>query len=91
MRVRDVGRAGASDTELLAWATDEARALLTHDAKTMPSAGYARVAEGLPMPGVLVVPDDGPSRALLDDLALIAVAGESGDWRDRVEFLPLQP
>ena len=41
------------------------------------------------MPGVLIVPDDAPARAVLDDLVLIAELGESDDWRDRVVYLPL--
>lgn len=41
VRVQDVGLAGKSDEEVLAWAATEQRILLTHDVTTMSQAAYA--------------------------------------------------
>jgi hypothetical protein len=50
--VRDVDLAAAPDQEILEWAAAHRLVLLTHDRKTVPPLAQARVAEGLPMPGV---------------------------------------
>jgi len=89
LRARDQGLRGCTDEEILEWAAGEGRLLVTHDARTMPRHAYDRVEGGIPMPGVLIIPDDAPSRAVIEDLALIAEVGVLEDWRDRVVFLPL--
>ena len=38
VRVRDTSRAGSTDPDLLEWAAEEGRVLITHDARSMPSA-----------------------------------------------------
>jgi hypothetical protein len=45
---------------------------LTHDRKTIPPVAYARVAAGLPMPGVFLVSDEMPISQAIDEV-LIAV------------------
>ena len=52
----DVGLLGKSDPMVLEWAAREMRVLLTHDVRTMRYHAYARLAAGLSMPGVFVVP-----------------------------------
>jgi len=89
VRVRDVGRVGGSDADLLKWAARQGRIVITHDVRTMPNAAYARVSARTRMPGVLIVPSGVPSRGVVDDLVLIAEAGVPADFRDRVVFLPL--
>jgi uncharacterized protein with PIN domain len=90
VRVRDVGRTGRTDADLLEWAATQDRVVITHDLRTMPRAAYARVVADGPMPGVLVVPDDAAPQSVIDDLALIAEVGTPDEWRDRVVFLPLR-
>jgi predicted nuclease of predicted toxin-antitoxin system len=51
LHVRDIGLAAAPDAEILEWAAQQGRILLTHDRKTIPSFAYERVAAGQPMPG----------------------------------------
>jgi hypothetical protein len=89
VRVRDVGRVGRSDADLLKWAARHGRIVITHDVRTMPNAAYARVASRTRMPGVLIVPSGVSSSGVVDDLVLIAEAGVPEDFRDRVVFLPL--
>lgn len=89
VRVRDAGRTGCDDAELLAWAADQGRIVVTHDARTMPAAAYARVGTGQTMPGLFIVPADAAPQAVLEDLVLISEVSVPDDWRDRVVFLPL--
>lgn len=88
LRVRDTPVAAGSDGEVLAWAAAEGRIVITHDGRTMPAEAWVRIAAGLPLPGLVIVPGDAPARAILEHLALIAEAGAPGDVRDRVLFLP---
>ena len=55
VRVQDVGLSGEDDPTILSWAAEEDRILLTHDVATITRFAYERVAQGLPMPGVIEV------------------------------------
>ena len=57
VHARDVGLSRASDADLLAWAAQEDRILLTHDVSTVPPAAYERVKAAKPMPGVFAIPE----------------------------------
>lgn len=56
VRIQDVGLQGAADPEVLEWAANQGRILLSHDVVTLPDAAYSRVARGMLMPGVFLVP-----------------------------------
>ncbi|MBM4093944.1 MAG: hypothetical protein FJ276_31735, partial [Planctomycetes bacterium] len=46
VRVQDVELAGAGDPDILAWAAENDRVVLTHDRATMPSHAHERVTPG---------------------------------------------
>jgi predicted nuclease of predicted toxin-antitoxin system len=56
VRVQDVGLRTLDDATILQWAADDGRALVTQDIRTVPDFAHQRVAAGLPMPGVFVLP-----------------------------------
>jgi predicted nuclease of predicted toxin-antitoxin system len=72
LRVQDVGLMSADDPAILDWAAKEGRILLTHDQATIPDFAYDRIAAGLPMPGVIRVPDTLPFAEAIDTILLIA-------------------
>lgn len=97
VRVQDVGLRTMDDPTLLQWAADEGPALVTHDIRTMPDFAHERVAAGLPMPGVFVVPADLPIGVAIEELATIAGASWRPSWwpssqraRDVHRFLRLR-
>jgi len=90
VRIQDVGLRTRIDPVVLEWAATQARVLLTHDARTMPSHAYARVAKGLSMPGVFVAQQDEAIGRIIDDLVLLAECSLEGEWEGRVIYLPLQ-
>jgi predicted nuclease of predicted toxin-antitoxin system len=55
VRVQDVGLSAVDDPEILEWAAEENRVLLTHDVETMTQFAYERVREGKEMSGVTEV------------------------------------
>ncbi len=58
--VRDIGLAEAPDAVVLERAAASGLILLTHDRKTIPAFAFARVADGLLMPGVFLVSGEMP-------------------------------
>jgi len=88
--VRHVGLKDAADPVILAWAAEDARLLLTHDVTTMSHFAYARVADGLPMPGVFLVSDRMPIGQAIDKIAALAGASDEGEWEGQVRHLPLR-
>ena len=56
LTIQDVGILEAHDRDVLAWAAQEGRILLTHDMRTMPVYAAERLREGQTMPGLILVP-----------------------------------
>jgi len=46
VRAQDVGLTGADDPDILAWAAENSRIVLTHDRATMSDYAYERIAAG---------------------------------------------
>lgn len=90
VRAQDIGQLyGAEDPEVLAWAAEEGRVTLTHDAATMAGFAFERVVAGLPMPGVFEIDQDMPIGEAIAELVLIVHASLPGEWEGQVRFLPL--
>jgi Domain of unknown function (DUF5615) len=84
------GLNGAGDPEVLAWAADEVRVLLTHDVNTVTRFAYERVERGQSMPGVIEVPSAASVADVLDDLVVVITCAMPEDCRDRVLYVPLR-
>jgi hypothetical protein len=79
----------AADPEVLAWAADANRIVLSHDASTMPGYADQRLASGLSLPGLVIVPQSLGIGAVIDDLEILATAGVRADFQDQILRLPL--
>lgn len=90
VRVRDVGLSGASDPEVLAWAAQEGRVVLTHDVSTMTRYAYERVEAGQAMPGVFEVGRRVPVGLAIEHILLLAECSLEGEWEGQVRYLPLR-
>jgi predicted nuclease of predicted toxin-antitoxin system len=89
IHVRDLGLAAAPDPEILEWAAQQGRILLTHDRKTLPSFAYDRVAAGQPMPGVFLVSGDMPVGEAIDEIHLAAQCLSAEECKDIVKYFPM--
>ncbi len=67
IRVQDTELSGADDPAVLEWAAREGRILLTHDLDTMTKYANERIAQGLPLAGVIFVRDTLPVAKVIDD------------------------
>lgn len=89
VRMQDTEMYGADDPDMLAWAADAGRIVLTHDKSTVPGYAYDRVRAGEPMRGVFVVLPDTPIGKAVDDLLILALASDEGEWEGQVVYIPL--
>ena len=87
IRVQDVGLLGADDTNILEWAAQEGRILLTHDVNTITKYAYERLATGLTMPGVIQVKQNASVRQVIQDILFLAEFEE--DCQGQILYLPL--
>ena len=90
VRIQDVGLSGADDPDVLTWAAEEDRILLTHDVRTITRFAYERVAAGLPMPCVFEISRTLPLREVIADLVLVATCSDAAEWEGQVQYLPLR-
>lgn len=90
IRVQDFNLSGADDPNVLAWAAQEGRIVLTHDVATMITFAYDRIQAGLSMPGLFEVSRRVPLRLAIEDIILIAECSLDGEWEGQVRFLPLR-
>ena len=88
VRVQDGDLAGARDPEILAWAAEENRIVLSHDISTMTKYAYDRIAAGEPMSGLFIVPAGRSARGAIENIVLIAEEGTEAEFRDHIEYLP---
>src|SRR5436190_24343346 len=81
VRVQDSGLAqDTPDPDILEWAAQNDRIVLTHDRNTMVGFARDRVAAGLPMPGLIVVDNTASIGRIITDLLLIDDATGHAEW-----------
>jgi predicted nuclease of predicted toxin-antitoxin system len=90
IRAQDSGAHRSPDPELLEWAAQQGRILLTHDVQTITGYAYDRVRAGLPMPGVIEVRVSQGIGAAIEDLVLLISASTPDEFEDQVRYVPLR-
>lgn len=86
--LRDEGLADADDPTILECAAKDRLVLLTHDRKTIPSFAHARVASGLPMPGVFLVSNQMPKGQAIEELFLAIQCLTPEECDGQVHYFP---
>jgi hypothetical protein len=89
VRVQDVGLAEADDPQILAWAAENNRIVLTHDRATMPDYARERLASRRSMPGAFILHDRLPVAHSIQEILLIIACSDQVEWNGRVVYLPL--
>lgn len=91
VRAQDVLPEGTSDPEILAWAAAENRILITNDRNTMVGFANARVAAGLPLPGLIATTNEQSIGWAIEDILLLTECMPEEEIRNQVVvFLPLR-
>lgn len=90
VRIQDTEVAGASDPDVLEWAADEGRILLTHDVSTITEYAYERILAGKRMPGVFEISRQVSVGTAIQDILLLAECSLENEWEGQVRYLPLR-
>ena len=90
LTAREAGLERDSDPEILAWAAEQMRIVVTHDRNTMPRHAYDRVRSGQSMAGIFVVSREMSIGDAIAELQLLIECSVEGEWEHLVVFLPLK-
>jgi predicted nuclease of predicted toxin-antitoxin system len=88
--VRQLGLARSPDSDLLKWAAENQRVMLTHDRGTMSDCANQLLREDEPMAGVIIVPDQLDIGRAINDLELLIACSWESEFHDRIKHLPLR-
>lgn len=93
LRVGDAGTPplGTLDPDILHYAAQQQRVLVTENRKSMPTHVTAFLAAGEHTWGVLRISARATFGMIIEELALIWEASEAEEWIDQFRWLPLQP
>ena len=83
------GLSNASDPELLAWAAEQERVVITHDRRTMPYHATSRIGRAEKIAGIIIVSRQLPVSRVIHDLEIIVSCSDMVEWEDIVKHLPL--
>ena len=87
VHIHELGMDRTPDPDILVWAAAENRVVITHDARTMPKYAHQRQRAGLPMPGMVVVPDTMPIGRVIEELLLLIGTIFDDEWAELVRYL----
>lgn len=79
----------ADDAQVLEWAADNGRLVVSHDRRTMRPTAERRLAAGLPMNGLILVRQDYLIGQAIEELVLIGEASAAEEWSNVIAYLPL--
>lgn len=90
VRVADAGgpQFAAADREILVWAEQTGRILITLDEKTMPGHLEDHLRDGHHSPGVFMVRPAANLPELVEFLVLAMLLSEPTEFADRVAYVP---
>lgn len=85
----ETGLSDWDDEQLLLWASQNGRVLITHDRRTMPTHFAALLEKGESLQGVIISPRQLSIKQAIDELEMIIFCSENDEWRDILKILPL--
>jgi hypothetical protein len=89
LNVQEAGIRGMSDPDLLEWALNENRIIVSQDVNTMIGFAYQRVIAGQPLFGLFVFPSTMPIGRVIEELVIILSRSTASEWENSVVHLPL--
>jgi hypothetical protein len=91
VRVQDISEiAGCDDPAVLAWATTNGRAVLTHDLSTMIPALHEQLRQVGYCSPIVLVADSLPISLVIEEILLLDECSIELDWASGIIYLPLR-
>ena len=78
-----------TDYDLLTFAAEENRIILTHDSKTFPGFSYEKIAKDEKMSGVIVVSNQCSIGQAIDEIEIALLCNSASEWENNVTRIPL--
>lgn len=88
VRAQDTDLYGHDDPDVLRWAAESQRVVLTHDAATMIGHAKGRITSSQVMPGLIAVRADRPIGAVIEDLEILFRASSPAELAHQIIFIP---
>ena len=80
---------GTLDPDILLWCEENDFLLVTNNRKSMPHHLVEHLAQGRHIPGIITLNLEMSVGETLEELILIAEAGDPDEYRDRISYLPV--
>ncbi len=77
------------DPEILQWAAEHGRVVVSHDVNTMSAFAYERLEAGLPMSGLILASNALSIGLLIDEIRIIVQCATLVEFEGKVLHLPL--
>jgi hypothetical protein len=87
--VQDARLGAISDPEVLQWAAERERVILSHDVQTLVGFAYDRIANSLAMSGVIIVREAFNVGRAVDDLLIVIECSLKEEIEGHVRYVPL--
>ena len=84
----EIGMSEATDQQLLTWAAQQGRIIVSHDRKTMPTHAAGSMGHGKNIAGLFVLPRNMPVHQAIEDLELMITCSENDEWVNVIRYLP---
>lgn len=88
LSAKDAGLLHAPDPDVLAYAADHGRILLSHDITTMPIHFDTFILSGRESPGLMLIAQEMPIGRAIDAVLFVWDLSGPDDWRNQRIFLP---
>jgi predicted nuclease of predicted toxin-antitoxin system len=79
---------GVKDEQILKWAEEENRIVVSRDRDTLPRHLKNHLTSGRHSPGIVLIRREATFQEILEWLDLIAQAGDSTEFADSVTYIP---
>ncbi len=89
VRVQDCGLAGDPDPEVLTYAAEEGRVLLTHDVHTLTHFALRRIQKKHYMPGLIEVNQNCSTTLAIEQVIMVAKCLEPDEIKNQIFYIPL--
>ena len=88
LSANEASLAGMKDPQVLLYAAQHGRMLVTHDRDTMPKHFYSFI-KSHQSPGIIVIPQSLRTSAAANDLVLMCAASKPEEWANQVVWFPV--
>lgn len=85
----EAGLSQTPDRDVLGWAAEQGRVLVTHDRRTMPVHAVDRIVNSESVAGLIIVSRQLPVSKVIEDLEIIVTCSDMSEWENVIKHLPL--